>query len=753
MPVYLISKQYTDPWGVNSTSYKNNVGDRVTATIKVNSTIRMSSVNGPLIMDFSVNQITSTSGSWLQEGFRVNDTVRIQRFTSNGSLMSQYTTTVVYVDDTLLDIAACQDWYSAAAGEFIVISVTNRGRGDLDLLINHVPNGQQGSAASLIDSETTRALFSGLGSLAVGATLAAVLTGNQSGQFFESASITRLTDPTTGERSYNITLVFINSGLYNDDAFLTGNCLKVYYRLEWSGKDAEVAYKTIEISSEDANTGWFNQAHNTSPTNATLVQGVGSIDYGQPSTFSIIVDGPTTQLGIGAMYRSVNDLYYKNQSLPQQRLTMAVPTTNLAVGTLTSFTNSNGAGYTLTVNSINTVGSVTTINVTFTPNAQMEAFFQAVEDGDRLFYLWVKCGNINLLAYKSQLTYTPAEGGPMNMHNSYAYLDHSMNYQSEPSDLDAMSFNTEDDIAYFGRFFATVGSVLESFTAAVVVKQISGNEEFVIDSAFFSLLATPVSNSGVYLVNETQSRNQILLDTSAKREVKLLRDPSIDTVGEYGLAIYYPIISRWEYWLNQANANIDFYPNQNKNWINYLADPNWEIKLKLSLVEDGLLYTHYADYPVKDYNSENAIQQSMYLYIDSTNAQVPVVVTNQLMRVEAFHTLTDGTYWNASEIWGQITVEPVEGSPRYDISTILPYDNDPNNPLSPISGSVIQITYPSATVAKMVCYFDPSKINLANGVKFTSKIKGCTLIIPEDAKTTTKGEFKTTTNNEIKTIA
>jgi hypothetical protein len=54
----------------------------------------------------------------------------------------------------------------------------------------------------------------------------------------------------------------------------------------------------------------------------------------------------------------------------------------------------------------------------------------------------------------------------------------------------------------------------------------------------------------------------------------------------------------------------------------------------------------------------------------------------------------------------------------------------------------------------MECFFDPTRINLENGVKFTTKIKGCNdapFVIIE--KTTTDGDDKTTTDGDIKTLA
>ena len=753
MPIYLISKEYTDAFGNVSSSYKNNTGDYVQARIVVHSTIRMSSANGPLILDPTNNQITSTSGSWLMEGFRVGDTVLIQRFTSGGSLIFAFTTAVEYVDDAILDVSGCATWYDNMSQEICVISVVGRSRGDLDFLVNHVQNGQTGSPASLIDAESTRSVFTGISSMSVGDTISGDLTGNQSGQFVSSALLERLADISSGELAYEITFELMNSGLYNQSAFDVANCLKLYYKFEWCGKDSETAYKSVRVISDDANTGWFDQAHNTSILNASVIQGITSLDFAQPTTFEVIVDGPTADIGIGAMYRSFDDAYYKNRLYPQQEITMAIPTTELALTTISSSVNEFGAGYDFTINSFASVGTQTTINVTMTPNANMDSFFQGREDGDKLFYVWIKCGNVNLLVFADQLTYVPPAGGPLNMTNSYAYFDHSEQVQTTTDDLDAMEFNTEDDIAYFGRFTVPFGAVLDSFKCSVVVKNSVTDEEFSLESVNFSFLTTPVSGAGVYLINQTVQKNQYLLGTSEKREVILQRDSSIDTLTEYGLSIYYPIVSRWEDWIDQANANVDFYPNQNKNWVNYLSSPDWEIKLKLALSMNDLEYTHYANYPLKDYDSEPTIDQEIILRMLPSETAVDFVVSNSMMKVIAIHTLNDGSIWSIGDVWGQITVEPNESNPRYDISTVVPYDNNPNNPLTPLAGSYLDMTFPSPETAVLTCYFNPALINLDNGVKFTTKIKGCQQRLPENSKFTTDNVAKITSDGTIKITA
>jgi hypothetical protein len=59
------------------------------------------------------------------------------------------------------------------------------------------------------------------------------------------------------------------------------------------------------------------------------------------------------------------------------------------------------------------------------------------------------------------------------------------------------------------------------------------------------------------------------------------------------------------------------------------------------------------------------------------------------------------------------------------------------------------LSFPSPTIAKFECFFDPNKINLENGVKFTTKIKGCSLK-SQLAKQKTDGTFKLKTDGTLK---
>jgi hypothetical protein len=477
------------------------------------------------------------------------------------------------------------------------------------------------------------------------------------------------------------------------------------------------------------------------------------MDYCTTKRYKVIVDGPLTDLSIGSAYVSLDETYYKNQLSSQNNLTMIVPSEDILSGDKTSYSNDSGAQYEIQNITIVTAGTEHTIEFDFVPNAQFDAFMSAREVGDRLFYLWIKCGNSNLLAYADQLTCEPPVGAPLSMIDKTAYFDHSENITSQSGVQEQFEFNTEDDLSFYGTFLLTKGNIYQSVQAVIEAYNSTTEDAFILLEVNFNFSAAQISGDGRYLLNETQNVISSLPNTSVKRNATLQLAPSLDTMTDYGVSVYLPFLLRWEYWLQQLNASTDFYPNQNKNWTPYDNTGDWSTRLRITLTDD-LTHDFVEEITIKDYDSEPIIDQTIELYVDSTNQNVGIVTEGQLMRVVATHTLNNATAWNQSEIWGMITIEPFESGQRWILSSVVPYDNNVNNPLYPLSGSLINISYPTNNVAVMECFFDPTRINLENGVKFTTKIKGCNdapFVIIE--KTTTDGDDKTTTDGDIKTLA
>lgn len=761
MPIFIDSVNFTSFNSGTTSFYKSNAGDEIEAVMNIRAAIRMTSVGNPLILDTSLNQVQSPSISWLEEGFRPGDSVIVYLHSSGGAVINSWWTNIVYCDDILADFGPMPDWYDITANEFITMyAVQANGsyaavvRDELDVLLNHSKTGSAGSEFSLIDAEVTRAKMSGISALGIGGSINGILLGNQSGGFLKEASITRVT-AIDQFLKYEVRVKFSNPGMYDDGTwFFSSTCLKAFIKTEWARIAGEPYAKTIGPYDFDGDTGYFDEPFNAGLLNASVIQGISEIDYCVPTTADIIVDGPLADVGIGSCYLSQDSTYYKNKLQSQYNLAMLIPTQDASViGTYSSDLNPSGAGYDIEINSFNQVGSQTTINITFTPNAAFQAFMDSRDPLDRRFQLWIRCGNLNLLVHDDQLQCAPPEGGPLIMEQSYAFLDHGQNVNEISGNFSGFECNTEDDIGYVGRFLLDKNVEHQSFSIKMEAYNSATDEDFTLQEIFFGFNAVPISGDGRYLLNESISVINTLPNTSEKLDAILVLDASLDTPTQYGVKIYAPWLMNWKYWLNQNNASVDFWPNQNKNWVQYddlLVD--WSVRLELQLVREGLSYVHTENVNIKDYDSNPFIDQNIELYVDSTNQNVGIVTEGQLMRVVGTHTLTNGQAWNPANIWGMITVEPYESERRWICSTIVDFDNDTNNPIYPLSGLLMAITYPAPNVARMECYFDPDLIDLSNGVKFTTKIKGC----PGDkvqVKTLTDGSIKTTTFATDKTLA
>ena len=766
MPILIDSTEFFNPFGVGDSFYKANAGDEMRCIMTIRGQIRMSSVGNPLTLDPTTNQIQSSGTSWLDEGFRVGQWLYCVRYTSGGAVMAvannPFWTQVTFVSDSMIDVTDCPHWYEIGNNEIMTLTavVANGSSSalpfdEVDILFNQQKNAVPPSPFSLIDAEVSRARMTGVSSLSVGGSLAGTLLGNQSGGFLKDVSITRIAGVDQFYR-YEIYLKFVNSGVYDSDWFFTSECLKSTLFTEWAVVPSEPFNRITGTYSLDGDTGYFDEPFNTGISDSVLVQGISEIDYCVPTTATIIVDGPITDIGLGSCYLPDDVTYYKNKVTSQYNLTMVIPTTpvNNFLTTVASELNPSGAGYDIEMTSLTQLGTVSTIEIVITPNTALQTFMDGRDSNDRRFLLWVRCGNLNLLVHDNQLQCSPPIGGPLIMEQTYAFLDHSENVSDIIGNFDGFECNTEDDIGYVGRFLLEKNVIVENFTVRVEAFNSSTDEDFTLQEIIFGFGTVQISGDGRYLLNETQSVINTLPSTSEKLEAVLVLDPTLDTPTHYGVKIYAPWLMNWKYWISQTNASVDFYPFQDKNWVRYdetLID--WTVRMEMALVIDGLSYTHSENIVIKDYDSNEFVDQVIELYIDSSNVNVQVVPEGMLMRVVGTHTLTDGQQWNPSCTWGMITVEPYEAERRWICSTIVDFDNDSSNPLTPLSGLLMPITYPAPNVARMECYFNPDLIDLTNNIKFTTKIKCTCPTNGNNIKTMTDGTGKTTTTGLIKTLA
>lgn len=770
MPIQITNQYFNNNnLGYQYNQYTANAGDRVFCKFFVRTAMRVSSVDNPLTLDVSLNQITSPAVSWLDEGFRVGDLILIAKWTSAGQGYT-YMRSVAFVDDTYLDVnGPAGSWYDVTAGEQMVITVVNssvdptpKQYTNMDFLVNHSLSGQIGNTLSLIDGEPTRTLWSNIDNMPVGGSVQGQIVPNQSGQFLYNVFLLRTGITTDGFNTYEINCEIVQSGVYDQSWFAQASYLKLFAQFEWQAQPQDPYPASIVQYDQTANTGWFNQQFNIGYSPALLSQNIPELDYCVPSVHEVIIDSNLTnvgKMGVGACYVSIDDNYYKNKTYRQQNITMMVHTTSLMpIGsTYQSAPNNDpnylGALYSITVNSVAIGGGQIKIILTFTPNAEFNTFMENRDDGDRLFYLWVTVDEVNFLAFNGQLKCDPPVGGVLGLTTNYGFLDHSQNIAQISGSKSGFVANTEDDCAWYGTFLLDNDQVYDKLTMEIEAYNGTSIDDFSLQSSQFSFGGLQINNSGQYLINETLPIVSTLPSNSAKINALFKRVPALDTATQYGVSVYYPFLLNWQYWLQQQNASTDFYPTQNRNWEQYDNVPNWEIRFKISLIKDGLAFINSNVIRDLQYDSSTIIDQNIEIYIESTNQNVQVVAIGEQMRVIALHTINNGDQWDPNTTWGMITVEATESTPRFICSSVLPFDNNGNNPLTPINGTQMIITYPSQNVAKMECFFNTNVIDLQNGVKFTTKIKGCPTPFVNTFKKTTDGQIKKTDQSENKTLA
>ena len=756
MPIQIQNKEFTDIFGNDLGFYQSNAGDLTAVTLTIHSNISVTSINNPLTLDISTYQIFSATTGWLDEGIRLGDTVNISFYDNTSSTpLNSYNATINYVDNDYIEVSTLLGWYDITLGQFAVITVIYRDRDTLEINVNHVLNNVTGSEFSLIDGEATRAKFEGINSMIVGDDITGVKVGNQSGQFNVASILERITDAPNDQRAYKLYIYIINSGIYEQSWFNSSNCLKFYLKLSWSSLANEPFGQTVKILNDTANTGWFNEGFNASVIDATLIQSVNQLDYATPTTGQFVIDSASTDFGFGACYVSIDANYYKNKLESQSVFGMIIPTREFTLTIPeTSETNLTGANYDFEITNITTVGTVHTIDFIFTPNVDFTTFFDNIEDGNRLFYIWAKYGNVNLLVFNGQLTKEPPVGGLIDVYRA-DYFDHSQQYLFPIALKSGYESNIEDDLSFQMDFWLNTGEQYESLTAKIEAFNPLTNESFDLFTTFFDFSAVPFFGNQ-HILNFNQIINPELPTTSVKRAATLYLNPYFDVPGKYGATLFFPFIERWQYWLPQLNANAEFFPFlQTQNWINYEFSPsgNWTVQTKIILVKSGLSYVYADPITIKKYNSDPVIDQTITLIRDIDNQIVTSVIEGELMRIQVDNILDNGEHWNINETWGQITIEPFESAPRFIVSSVVPYDFNPNNPLSPIFGTLVPVQFPTGDNARMECYFNPNLMDLSNGIKITCKVKGCAGFEFTNYKITTQGQDKNTTDYEQKIIS
>lgn len=746
MPLSIIDKKYTDVNSVNQGFLFANAGDNTQITLKLMERIEVvGNLQNNLSINFFDSTITWAGGNWMKEGFIIGDVINIKKISSVGATLVTDQATIIAFSGATNSIMQISYGQMATTlvpnignGEFLYVGMATDYRAkELLISVNYVASGSTGNEFSLIDGEPTIFSFNigavaGFPYIPNNTILNGIQVGNKSGTFNTTALIkfSNATPASLGFAPgfgviYELIVQSVNTGPLMQTYFDFSNNIKLNIKLEYARVFQQPFNRNYFYFSDDAQTGWYNEPYNTGIENSQLISSTGDVAYDSSSQIICTINElggsiSNAQIAVGAMYVSSDESYYKNKPYSLSR-SMMMRASFLSLGSYSQST-SNIDGALFIMNAVVSGTTTKTITINIVPNVQFGTFFESMEEGNRLFYVWVKVGTINHLVFNGQLISAPPIAGVLPMINTL-FLDHSENIITSVGNNLGYQANKEDDLGYVGTFLLEKNATYDNLLVKIKAQNSVTGDNFSLLVANFNFNSVPIVN-GMYVLPISQPIITTLPNTSVKEIAVFSLNSAYDTATEYGVEIYFPFLLRWEYWLTQSNANNAFYPNLNKDWVQYNQLIDWQVKLHLQLTKDGLGYYFDDIILIKDYDSSININQTIDVYLDSTNQLVTNVVSNSIHRVLATHTRIDLSAW--VNPWAMVTIEAYESAPRWICSSVVPFDNNSQNPLTDYYGGVtLNLFFPSPHICYMECLFDSSKINVANGVKFTTKIKDC----------------------------
>jgi hypothetical protein len=729
MPIKLVSKSYTDIYSNSSSNYKANAGDKIVSKLTISSDIYVRSTNqNQLNFDRYDSVFSQTQGDFLEQGFRVGQTFYWKVVNDSNVTLFSYTGTIDQVNPLFLVLSGTlPNINGGSSTSGIWVFYTNDTHDEISLNLNFTNSvNPTASPDSLIDGESSKFAYQGLTALSVSSTANLTQVGKKSGQFaITNTTIKRLADSTnvyvTGRsvRNYEISFTTIFVGVLFEDLFKGKAYLKQYAKIDFKVVSAETIKPTTIAINDECDTGWFNEGYNTEiPKVLLATTTANNLYYNIVNTITttLKVKGTTTtHLEIGSVYETFDDTYNLNQAKDQSDRLHLLKTGIINASNIGNvFTSSGDYPYEITLTAFSYVdsGGDRTFTVTFTLDPQYSAdlfgkFIEDRGDADRKFYLWIKAENYNFLAFNGSMEYKKAVGVEITPALSVVF-NHS--YNSDYSDLstpvDCTDFNLEDDLGFVSDFTLLEADDNSFITSSIVVKNSSTDEEFILDSIDFDISQQDLN----FFATQSLTLNSNLPQSSGKKTAYLMEKTALSG-GSMSVRLYSPFLIRWEYWEKLLNTHPYFtsQKNSNNNWLNFQDSP-WEVKLKVEITRNSATDWFYKEISFKTYD-DSTVTSTISLFEYPSMTALAFLKEEIQILIRATHVAPSN--W-ASDVYGQITIENKESSPRWMMSTEIDTNTDANNPLYGISDKKITTTGTGTTTVVFECLLDMEKAQSGN---------------------------------------
>lgn len=707
-----------------------NAGSWVTGQIKVRSEfLVLSSVSLPITVNGDVVSLPA-GYDFGDYGFVTGDTISLT-FTSyslalGGTGTQTFSRTVTYVNGNLMYISSVLSGSFSnnktypTSGQVSAMTISaNKVPQQIDFFFNLVESGTTGDE-SVIDTEVNR-WMADVTSLAVSGSSNMTQLGDKSGGLMKDVTISRTADTGTAgiQKNYTINFKFLQWGLVQDANevptwYDQAQCLAPYITVKsysLLGNPNGVMFG--HNGAVDANVGFLGENYNGGVNAYTLTSMnltdanadiIAQIDYSGDTDFEATITTPgqlnaTSTYRIGMFFSPVTDSLYKNNIYTLgQNLLLNAPDQNFLhsaspdVTVYAGYENADGVRFDLTNLQFSHAAGTLTVTGTIQPTAAAQDYFDALPDGERKLIMFVRIGDylktgtssteVNLPIYSDDCYDAPTLGVQHPYVLDKFLYDHG---GVDVTDNTTPNTTTEDDMLYVQTFQLVEEEEYEGVRVAITAKNDTLDESFVLEEQFLSFANVPYV-TGKHEANISLNRGFLLPPTTDRNVISLVRDSSLDVGALYGFELNYGFMNRWQYWLEQLNANTAFFDmtednnGLNKDWQHYQST-GWYLSIDTFYRKNGVDDFDYQSYDVRTYEDDPDV--SCAVTITAPDGANPTTWLNNTIHEVSAVFSWNNTFTNE---WSEITVEDHEGNRVGFISSVLDQGNVLTNPLKPISG-------------------------------------------------------------------
>lgn len=560
------------------------------------------------------------------------------------------------------------------------------------------------------------------------------------------------------------------------DGSLTDNFRFEFYP-EWNNPNVSIQ-NDLTKTARLGNTGWFNENFNELTNNFEVESieyfdengnPVDSLDYtAQTKVKAVIVGvpnlGPNTECGFGFAWIPIDEDDVREKETPFYRnifvqsgdtengfpLDQLFPGPYFGAGINGASMDTEGIKFTESNGKI-------IFEATFNPNGAFFTTFDAKDEADRTFILWVSVADGNLERNFSDRVSLLVDVGQMvkNIPPAGPYGQIELSFLEHPLSENAIGVSlyqgiVQDDVLARIPFkIPTNGSeVFQRITFGIEAFNIGDQESFELERYEVDLSQFAIQQ-GVQQFNFNQTRGFKLPSGNNKNWVKVQRDPNGDDSNFIGYLAFYAFKIRWEDWIGKTGVPGDFFDQTEENdgfhndWIHYLRTNNWAINFFTEIVSDQndelVEYRNQWPFQFLDYDENQNIDVTHQYFRNSddtllnigtdpeTGRPLGVILSNEETRIEINFDILDDGQWDISNTYAVTTIEIDRGPGLFEmrqISSVWTPESD--NPLKPVSGSTkLKMTVdPTLKQLKTTCLVDPNLLENAVRYRITGRV-GC----------------------------